>query len=163
MTARTGRLGKPILVAAIVAVSVAAIGMTITDLGPWYQSLRKPPWQPPDWLFGPAWTLIFGLAALSAATAWRDATNNFLRDGILILFPLNGFFNILWSLLFFRAERPDWAFLEVILLWVSVVMLILYLARFSRVAAWLLAPYLAWVTFAGVLNWKVVVLNAPFG
>ncbi len=163
MTVHAGRLWKPILVAAIVAVAVAAIGMTITDLGPWYQSLRKPSWQPPDWLFGPAWTVIFGFAALSAATAWRDATNNYLRDGILILFPINGFFNILWSLLFFRAQRPDWALLEVILLWVSIVGLMVYLGRFSKRGMWLLAPYLAWVTFAGILNWTVVQLNAPFG
>ena len=157
------RQWKVIAVAAIAAAFVATLGATVTDIGPWYQELRKPAWKPPDWLFGPAWTLIFALAALSAATAWRDARTGIHRDWIIILFSVNGTLNVLWSYLFFRAQRPDWALLEVILLWGSILLLIVYLARFSRTAAWLLLPYLAWVTFAGALNWAVVQLSGPFG
>jgi hypothetical protein len=69
----TRRTIKPVLVAALAAFLVAALGTTVTDIGPWYRGLAKPSWQPPDWLFGPAWTLIYTLAALSAAHAWRDA------------------------------------------------------------------------------------------
>lgn len=79
------------------------------------------------------------------------------------LFALNGFLNISWSLIFFRLQRPDWAFYEVILLWLSILALIVYCGRFSKTAAALLVPYLAWVSFAGALNWAVVQLNAPFG
>jgi benzodiazapine receptor len=159
----SGRAMKPIAVAALAALLVASVGATITDLGPWYRSLAKPSWQPPDWLFGPVWTLIFALAALSAATAWRDAPSRAARDWIIALFALNGFLNLMWSLLFFRVKRPDWALGEVVLLWLSVLALILFLGRFSRGGSRLLWPYLAWVTFAGVLNWRVVALNAPFG
>jgi tryptophan-rich sensory protein len=81
---------------------------------------------------------------------------------MLALFALNGFLNLLWSLLYFRLRRPDWALIEVGLLWLSVLLLIVVLGRYSRTAAWLLAPYLAWITFAGALNWGTVQLNQPF-
>ncbi len=153
---------KPFVIAAVAAVAVAALGATVTDLGPWYQELNQPNWKPPDWLFGPAWTLIFALATLSAATAWRDAPSQDDREWMIGLFALNGSLNILWSLLFFRLQRPDWALAEVVLLWLSVLWLIVVLGRYSRPASLLLIPYLAWVAFAGLLNLAVVRLNAPF-
>jgi translocator protein len=158
----SGRMWKPILIAALAASAVALLGATVTELGPWYQALRKPPWQPPDWLFGPVWTVIFALAALSGVIAWRKAPNRTAREWILALFALNGFLNILWSLLFFRLKLPDWALMEVVALWLSILLPIVVLARFSRSASVLLVPYLAWVTFAGVLNLSIVRLNGPF-
>jgi translocator protein len=156
------RTWKPIAIAALAAIVVATLGATVTDIGPWYQGLRKPAWQPPDWLFGPAWTLIFALTALSGALAWRDAPSRTAREWIIILFALNGFLNILWSLLFFRLQRPDWAMFEVVFLWLSILLPIVVLARFSRTASVLLLPYLAWVSFAAALNFVVVRLNEPF-
>ena len=85
------------------------------------------------------------------------------REWILVLFASNAFFNVLWSLLFFRLHRPDWALAEVGFLWLSILALIVFLGRFSRPSGWLLAPYLAWVSFASALNLAVVRLNAPFG
>jgi translocator protein len=157
-----GRTLRPIVVAVVAALVVASFGATVTDLGPWYQNLIKPSFQPPDWLFGPAWTIIFALSALSAARGWRDAPSREAREWLIALFALNGFSNVLWSLLFFRVKRPDWALIEVALLWLSILVLIIFLRRFSRPASTLLWPYLAWVTFAAVLNWRVVQLNAPF-
>lgn len=152
MTAATRRWLQPLLVAAAAAILVATVGGTLTDTGAWYQSLRKPAWQPPDWLFGPAWTVIFALAVLSAATAWRFAPDSSARERIVGLFALNGFLNVLWSLLFFRLQRPDWALYEVTLLWLSIVVLIVVLFGLSRLASLLLVPYLAWVSFAGMLE-----------
>jgi len=156
------RRWKPVAVAALAALVVAALGAAATDLGPWYQGLQKPPWQPPDWLFGPAWTLIFALAALAAVSAWRRAPSRESRALVLVLFGTNAALNVLWSLLFFRLQRPDWALLEVGLLWLSILVLIVALAPLSKSASWLLVPYLMWVTFAAVLNLEVVHLNAPF-
>jgi tryptophan-rich sensory protein len=158
-----GRSLAPVLVAAGAAILVASVGATMTDIGPWYQALAKPSWQPPDWLFGPAWTLIFALAALSAVTAWRDAPDQAAREWMVGLFAVNGVLNIAWSALFFRFRRPDWALVEVVVLWLSVLALILLLRRYSRPAALMLLPYLAWVAFAAILNLAVVRLNAPFG
>jgi benzodiazapine receptor len=149
----------PILVAGGCAVLVAAIGGTVTDIGPWYRSLNKPWFQPPDWLFGPAWTVIFALAALAAAQAWRDAPDQAAREWLIGLFALNGFLNILWSLLFFKLRRPDWALFEVVLLWASILLLIVVLGRYSRLGAVLLVPYLIWVSFAAYLNLTIVRLN----
>jgi tryptophan-rich sensory protein len=162
MSATRGARWKPVIAAALSASAVAVLGALTTDLGPWYYRLRKPAWQPPDWLFGPAWTLIFALAALAAVLYWRRRMTREDRLLVIAAFALNGFLNTLWSLLFFRLERPDWALGEVGFLWLSIVALIVLLARGSRGAAWLLVPYLAWVSFASLLNWKIVQLNAPF-
>lgn len=152
---------KPIALAAGAAILIALLGATVTDLGDWYRQLEKPAWQPPDWLFGPAWTLIYALAAMSALRGWKVSPAA-ERSRLIGLFCLNGFLNVLWSLLFFRAQRPDWALIEVIFLWLSIVWLMAALARKDKFAASLLLPYLFWVAFAGFLNLAVVRLNAPF-
>ena len=157
------RSGVPVVVAAVSAVGVAVLGGLMTELGDWYYGLQQPRWKPPDWLFGPAWTLIFALAAAAGVAAWRAIPQKAQREWLLVLFALNGFLNVLWSLLFFRLQRPDWAQFEVAFLWLSIVVLITFVVRYSRRAAWLLLPYLAWVSFAALLNGAVVRLNAPFG
>jgi tryptophan-rich sensory protein len=153
----------PVAVATLAAVCVAALGATVTDLGPWYQGLAKPAWNPPDLVFPMGWTAIYALITVSGITAWRTARNSAEAEWVLALFALNGFLNITWSILFFRFQRPDWAFAEVVLLWLSILAIMIHAARFSRGAALLLVPYLVWVSFAGALNWAVVQLNAPFG
>lgn len=153
---------RPILAAAAAASFVAILGASLTDIGPWYQALNKPSWQPPDWLFGPAWTLIFALTALSGVISWRATRRRADREWLIGLFALNGFLNILWSLLFFRLRRPDWALAEVALLWISVLLLVVVTGRHSGTARWLLLPYLIWVAFAGWLNLAIVRLNGPF-
>jgi len=153
----------PVTVATVAALCVAALGATVTDLGPWYQGLDKPDWNPPDVVFPMGWTVIYALITVSAITAWRAARTSAEAEWVIGLFALNGFLNISWSLFFFRLQRPDWAFVEVIVLWLSILVLIVYCGRFSKRAAALLVPYLAWVSFASALNWAVVELNAPFG
>jgi benzodiazapine receptor len=153
----------PAALAAAAALSVAIVGMTLTDLGPWYQSLRQPGWAPPAVFYGIAWTTIYALAALAAVSAWLGTRNRRESDTVIAAFALNGFLNMLWSLLFFNARRPDWAFTEGLLLWLSVASLIVISLRHSRTAALLLMPYLAWVSAAGLLNYEVVRLNGPFG
>ncbi len=154
---------RPVWVAALAAFGVASVGALMTDLGPWYRSLIQPSFQPPDWAFGPAWTTIFALAAIAGVTAWRQAPDRASREWLLVLFAMNGFLNVFWSLLYFRLHRPDWALYEVGFLWLSVLLLIVVLGRYSRRAAWLLVPYLAWVAFAAALNFESVRLNGPFG
>lgn len=153
----------PGVVAAIAAMIVAVLGATIMDLGPWYQALEKPSWNPPDVLFPVGWTIIFALNTVAIVSAWRSAPTPKVSDTIVGLFALNAFLNITWSMLFFRIQRPDWAFIEVLLLWLSILALVIYCGRYSRSAALLFLPYLGWVTFAAALNWAVVDLNGPFG
>lgn len=162
MTARGRRSLRPILAAAAAVVLVSVLGALATDIGPWYYALKKPAWQPPDWLFGPVWTLIFGLAGLSGILAWREAAAHRQRVRIIVFFVANMSLNTLWSVLFFRLHRPDWALVEVGFLWFSIVALMTALFSLSHVATWLLLPYLAWVSFASFLNLAIVRLNAPF-
>jgi translocator protein len=152
----------PIVLAGLAAAAVAVLGGLMTDLGDWYIALEKPSWQPPDWLFGPAWTLIYALTAIAAVRAWSRSRNLVERQNLLIALLLNATLNVGWSLLFFRLQRPDWAMFEVFFLWASIVLLIVVCARRDTVAAWLLAPYLVWVTYAATVNYGVVYLNAPF-
>ena len=153
-----------IVVAGILVVLVLAVGGWTTTVGAWYRDLRKPSWKPPAWVFGPAWTVILGLAAWSGVSAWANAVNDGSgRILILVLFGINIVLHMLWSPLFFALKRPDWALAEVPFLWLSIAALMLAVGRYSSLAVWLLLPYLLWVTFAAFLNLKIVRLNRPFG
>lgn len=152
----------PILIAGFAATLIALVGMTITDLGPWYRSLVQPSWAPPDAVYGAAWTAIYAFAALSGVSGWLAMPHGREREWLIGLFALNGFLNVAWSLLFFRFHRPDWALFEVAALWISVAILIAYIGRRSTRGAILLLPYLIWVSFAALLNQAIVALNGPF-
>jgi translocator protein len=163
MSSARSSLWLPVLGAAAAAILVASLGSTMTEHEPWYHELNKPSWQPPDWLFGPAWTLIFALAACAGVLAWRNARTEADRDWIIGLFAINGTLNVLWSALFFRLQRPDWALIEVAFLWLLVLVPIIVFSSYAKSASLLLVPYLAWVNFAALLNWEIVRLNGPFG
>lgn len=155
---RRRALWRPLRIGLLWAFATAVTGMMLTELGPWYASLQRPSWQPPDWAFGPAWTTIFALSVAAFVLAWRNAPEE-SRATILGVFIVNGFFNAGWSLLFFTWKRPDWALWETIPLVASVVAMMLVTGRHSKLAAWLLTPYLAWVLFATYLNWTLLKLN----
>ena len=152
----------PIVVAAFTAILVLGVGGWMTTIGPWYENLRKPSCNPPTWVFGPAWTVILGLAAWSGVLAWTNAFTGAEQLRILLLFGANIFFYVLWSPLFFNLRRPDWALIEIPFLWLSIVALMLGLAPLSATSAWLLLPYVLWVTFAAFLNLRIVRMNRPF-
>jgi tryptophan-rich sensory protein len=158
-----GDRGSVIAVGGAIALAVAFAGGVLTVVGPWYEGLRFPAWRPPNWLFGPAWTLIFLCIATSGILAWEGAESDGRRNVLIGLFAVNGLFNVLWSALFFRVQRPDWALADLILLWLSILSLVIATFSISPTAGWFMCPYLAWVTFAGVLNFRIVQLNRPFG
>lgn len=154
---------QPHVIAAVLwALILGGAGGILTEIGPWYRNLKKPSWQPPDWLFGPAWTVILGLAAWAAVLSWNGAADEAGRMTIIALFAANFVCHFLWSPLFFTRKRPDWALIEVVPLWLSVLALCVMLRPFSVLATWLIVPYLAWVSFAACLNLAIVRLNGPF-
>lgn len=150
------------LVAFVLSYATAGIGGALTELGPWYYALRQPDWKPPDAAFGIVWTTLFTLCAISGALAWRAADTAALQRRVLGLFGVNALLNIVWSALYFKLQRPDWALIEVVFLWLSIVALIVGLWRLSRRASVLLWPYLVWVSIASFLNLAAVQLNGPF-
>jgi benzodiazapine receptor len=147
---------------ALVAIVVAVAGGVLTEIGPWYRQLRKPSWQPPDWAFGPVWTVILVLAAISAALAWEAAAATGARQAVLAVLVINSILNIAWSGIFFKMKRPDWALAEVAMLWLSIVALIVVLGSVSTTAGLLMVPYLVWVSIASFLNYRIVQMNKPF-
>ncbi len=151
-----------IIVAVVITILVLGVGGAMTTVGPWYRNLRKPSWNPPDWLFGPAWTLILGLAAWAGVLAWTHAPDAAAQWRIGILYGVNIVCHLLWSPLFFNLRRPDWALIEVPFLWFSILALMIGLAPYSALASWLLLPYLLWVAFAAYLNWVIVRMNPSF-
>jgi len=151
-----------IIVAAAITTAVLGFGAAISDVGPWYAGLKKPSWNPPNWLFGPAWTVILGLAGWSGALGWMSTTDSASHVLIAVLFGANIICHMLWSPLFFNLRRPDWALIEVPFLWLTIVALMVVLAPISSLASWLLLPYLLWVAFAAFLNLTIVRLNPPF-
>ena len=158
-----GYSNESIAVTVFSMVGLAALGGWLTDTGPWYRELRKPWFQPPDFLFAPAWTTIFTCLGCAAVITWNaPAITPQQRMGVLVAFGLNFFLNSLWSLLFFAKRRPDLALIEVVVFWCSIVALIVVVRPLSSTAVWLLVPYLVWVSFATVLNQRIVALNAPF-
>jgi translocator protein len=156
-------LGKTAGIAVAVTLAVALLGGGLTDIGPWYQGLRQPSWKPPDWAFGPAWTLLYGLTVAAAVIGVRAAAAGQERRRLVAAFLANALLNVMWSALFFYFRRPDWALAQVALLWLSVATLVLLSLRINGLAAWLLVPYLLWVAYAASINAAVVHLNRPFG
>jgi len=156
-------LSQPVLAAIAWAVLLGGVGGILTEIGPWYRNLKKPSWQPPDWLFGPAWTTILGLAAWAGVEAYNGATDWAGRSVVIILFAVNFVAHFFWSPLFFKLKRPDWALVEVVFLWASVLALCIGLRPYSVFASWLIVPYVIWVSFAALLNLAIVKLNRPFG
>jgi benzodiazapine receptor len=156
-------LAIPIIIASVTVLFVLAVGRWTTIVGDWYAHLRKPSWNPPNWIFGPAWTAILSLAAGSGVLAWINSVVPSEQIMVLVLFGANIVLHMLWSPLFFTLKRPDWALIEVPFLWLSIAALMLGVGQLSVWAIWLLLPYLLWVTFAAYLNLTIVRLNQPFG
>lgn len=148
-------------VTGLVAFVTAAVGGIATDVGPWYKRLRQPALKPPDWAFGPAWTLIFTLIAIASARVW-DAAEGQERTLVLLVFGLNAVLNAAWSVFYFTLKRPDLALIEVVVFWCSIVAMVALAFSVAPGAGWLLLPYLVWVSFAAWLNWQTVRLNGPF-
>ena len=126
--------------------------------GEWYAALKKPAWNPPGWIFGPVWTALYTMMAVAAWLVWWKGGWASQRKPLLI-FLAQLALNAAWTPLFFGLHRPGVAFAEIVLLWLAIAATLTAFRPVSRTAAWLLAPYLAWVSFAVALNFALWRLN----
>lgn len=132
---------------------------TSSAIPDWYASLVRPAIAPPNWIFGPVWTTLYLLMGIAAWLVWRRRGEVSVAKIGLIIFGVQLVLNSLWSILFFGLHSPEAAFVEIIFLWIAIVATIVWFAKVSKSAAWLLVPYLAWVSFAAYLNYQFYVLN----
>lgn len=139
------------------AFTAAAVGGLFLP-GEWYASLQKPAWNPPNWIFAPVWTFLYAIMAIAAWLVWRHG-GFVCHQKALRLFLLQLLFNALWSPLFFGMHEPMLAFVDLVLLWLLLLGTVVSFWKISWVGGVMLLPYLAWVTFAGVLNWSLWKLN----
>ncbi len=153
------------ILGAAVAISLSELAgivgsvFTAPAIGTWYATLAKPAINPPAWVFGPVWTTLFALMGIAAFLVWQKGWRR--RDVRIALgiFAVQLVLNTLWSIIFFGLHNPGAALIEIGVLWLAIVATIVAFARISRPAAWLLAPYIAWVSFAGYLNFLLWTLN----
>jgi tryptophan-rich sensory protein len=157
-TRRRDTLGFSVFLALCLAVSAIGGAVTATSVGTWYRTLAKPPFNPPDWIFAPVWTVLFFMMAVAAWRVWR-------RDGLrparwaLALFGLQLVLNLAWSILFFGLRSIGVALVEIVVLLLAILATMLVFWRRDRVAGMLFVPYAGWVGFATALNAALWQLN----
>jgi tryptophan-rich sensory protein len=141
---------------AAVAVAAAVGALGVQGTASEYQQLQQPAWAPPSWLFGPVWTVLYVMIAVSGWLVWRRAG----FGAALGLYTVQLVLNAIWTPLFFGAGRYGVAFADIVVLWLLIAATVLTFRRISRPAAALLLPYWAWVTYASALNLSIWVLNS---
>jgi benzodiazapine receptor len=152
-------VGLVVAIGACFAVAALGSAMTIPSIGTWYATLSKPSWNPPNWIFGPVWSALYLVMAVAAWMVWRKSGLS-AALGPLALFALQLALNCAWSGLFFALHKPWLAFADIAVLWLAIVATMISFARVSLFGSVLLAPYLLWVTYAGILNFTVAKMNS---
>ncbi|HAV61422.1 MAG TPA: sensory protein TspO [Verrucomicrobiales bacterium] len=142
----------------LVACFAASAMGAVFPPGEWYQSLSKPSWNPPPWVFGPMWTALYLMMAVAAWRVWRRGGWR-VQKRPLGWFALQLVLNAAWTPLFFGLHQAGFAFAEIVLLWLAILATLLAFLRVDRPAAWLLVPYLGWVGFAAILNFTLWRIN----
>lgn len=139
---------------------IAATPFTLSAIPTWYQTLNKPIFSPPNWVFGPVWTILYFLMGLAVYLIWTSKTKNQkLKQVGLKYFSIQLGLNFLWSILFFGLHSPILGMIDIIILWILILITMMKFHKISKTASYLLIPYLLWVSFATVLNLTIVVLN----
>lgn len=131
---------------------------TVESINSWYRFINKPSWNPPNWIFGPVWTLLYILMGIAVALIWHTQHQN--KKTAITFFVIQFALNIAWSFIFFNLHAIGWAFMEIIVMLFFIAITIFSFYKISKPAAWLMVPYLIWVLFATVLNGTIWHLNS---
>ena len=138
---------------------IGALGaIWISSDGSWYKGINKPSFNPPGWIFGPVWTLLFTLMGISLYLVWTSPSSN-IKIITLTFFVIQFIFNVAWSYLFFGLNKPLWAFIEILVLLIFILITTLYFFKVNKLSGYLLIPYILWVSFASFLNYSIWRLN----
>ncbi len=150
-----------LIIAVAVPLVVGGISgyFTVTGVESWYLAIQKPTWNPPNWVFGPVWTTLYVMMGIALFLVWKEDTSRELKAIAFILFGVQLLLNFFWSFIFFKLEQPGWAFAEILVLWTAILACIFAFGQVNKTAAWLLVPYISWVSFATILNGTIWKLN----
>ncbi|MBN2158328.1 MAG: tryptophan-rich sensory protein [Spirochaetes bacterium] len=156
---------KPDIIRLIISILIpqAAGGIgslfTMDSVHTWYQTLSKPSFNPPDWIFGPVWTLLYIMMGIALYLVWKNGLGTSQAKLSVVFFSIQLILNVAWSFLFFYLRMPVYGFIEIIILWIFILFTMLAFFRINLAAGILLAPYLLWVSFAAILNFFLWRLN----
>ncbi|MCW3093202.1 MAG: tryptophan-rich sensory protein [Ferruginibacter sp.] len=132
---------------------------TSTGVNGWYADADKPPFNPPNWIFAPVWTILYIMMGLALWLVWKNSGKKLVKQTAIFLFSFQLALNFAWSFIFFYAHQPGWAFVEILLMWAIIMLTIIWFGKISPAAAWLMVPYIWWVSFAALLNFYIWKLN----
>jgi benzodiazapine receptor len=142
------------------AIGISASFFTYPEIESWYNLLKKPSFTPPRWLFAPVWTLLYIMIGYSAYLMWLKRDDSVIFNKARTVYVMQLLCNFMWSYIFFKMHNPLGGMLIIFFLWVLIITCIAYFRHIDKKAAWLLVPYLVWVTFAGILNLSILLLNS---
>jgi len=150
----------PLLISILIVFSFGFIGslFTTSSITNWYAFINKPLFSPPNWIFGPVWTLLYILMGVSAFLIWQKR-DNLKTKPALIFYGIQLILNALWSIIFFGMHNPGLALLEIVILWLFILITLIKFYKINKTAGLLFIPYLAWVSFASILNYAIWMLN----
>ncbi|OGC12205.1 TspO protein [candidate division WOR-1 bacterium RIFOXYA12_FULL_52_29] len=150
-----------IIIATIVCLGAGFLGSlaTMPSIPTWYVALNKPPFNPPNWLFGPVWIILYIMMGIAAYLIFEKGWDKKEVKLSLMHFGFQLVFNVAWSIVFFGLHSPWGAFIVIVILWLLILETIIRFGKLSKPAAWLLVPYILWVSFASILNLAVALLN----
>jgi len=140
-------------------VGVVGSLFTFNAISGWYSTLQKPTLNPPSWVFAPVWTMLYAFMGISAFLIYQKGWKRKEVKRALGVFGIQLFLNAIWSIIFFGLHRPGFALMDIVLLWIAILITIIAFAKIFKPAAWLLLPYLVWVSFATYLNFAIFYLN----
>jgi len=150
-----------LVISILICLAAGFLGSFFTTpaISGWYREIQRPPFNPPDWIFAPVWTILFVLMGISLFLIIKDWSGDKKFKTALSLFIAQFILNIAWSAIFFGAGNFGLAFIEIIILLISIILTALQFLKINRPAAWLLLPYIIWVSFASFLNFSIWLLN----
>jgi len=150
-----------LVVSVLICQGAGVVGSLFTSpaISGWYATIQKPSFNPPNWIFAPVWTLLFLLMGIALYLVWSSGKESKKKRTAILIFAVQLILNIFWSILFFGLQSPLYAFIEIIIFWLAILLTIITFYKISKPAAYLLLLYLLWVSFAAVLNFSILILN----
>lgn len=149
------------IIAIAIPLAVGAIAgfFTTSSVQGWFTTINKPSFNPPNWLFAPVWTALYIMMGIAFFLIWKSNAEASLKSKAITLYFIQLAFNFLWSFIFFYQHQPGWAMVDISILWITLLFTIFSFGKISSTAAWLLVPYICWVSFASLLNFSIWRLN----